>query len=208
VREALDAIEAALTTNGPSDNRHHLAHIQIVHPDDVGRFARLGAVANGQPLWAAHEGQMDNLTIPFIGPDRASWQYPFHSLVSAGAKLAFGSDWSVSSPNPLLEMQFAVERRGPAEAADTFGEAITQVFIPKERIDLATAIHAFTMGSAFVNHLDDVTGSIEVGKYADVAVVDQNLFDLPSDEIWKASVELTFVEGECVFDVEHAATPA
>jgi predicted amidohydrolase YtcJ len=201
VREALDAIEAALTTNGPSDNRHHLAHIQIVHPDDVGRFARLGAVANGQPLWAAHEGQMDNLTIPFIGPDRASWQYPFHSLVSAGAKLAFGSDWSVSSPNPLLEMQFAVERRGPAEAESTFGEAITQVFLPEERIDLATAIHAFTMGSAFVNHLEDVTGSIEVGKYADVAVVDQNLFDIPSDEIWKASVELTFVEGECVFDI-------
>ena len=102
VREALDAIEAALIANGPSDNRHHLAHIQIVHPDDIPRFRRLGAVANGQPLWAAHEGQMDNLTIPFIGPERASWQYPFASLVRAGAVLAFGSDWSVSSPNPLL----------------------------------------------------------------------------------------------------------
>ena len=71
--------------NGPSDNRHHLAHIQIVHPDDIPRFHQLGAVANGQPLWAAHEGQMDNLTIPFIGPERASWQYPFASLVRAGA---------------------------------------------------------------------------------------------------------------------------
>ena len=72
MRESLDAIEAALIANGPSDNRHHLAHIQIVHPDDIPRFRRLGAIANGQPLWAGHDGQMDNLTIPFIGPERAS----------------------------------------------------------------------------------------------------------------------------------------
>ena len=202
VREALDAIEAALITNGPSDNRHHLAHIQIVHPDDIPRFHRLGAVANGQPLWAAHEGQMDNLTIPFIGPERTSWQYPFASLVRSGAVLAFGSDWSVSSPNPLWEMQVAVERRAPGQVSGS-GEAITEVFIPEERIDLATAIGAFTMGAAYVNHLDGVTGSVEVGKYADLTVIDQNLFEIPSAEIWKAGVELTFVEGECVFDVSQ-----
>ncbi|MGZ5305775.1 MAG: amidohydrolase [Actinomycetota bacterium] len=203
VREALDAIEAALIANGPSDNRHHLAHIQIVHPDDIPRFHRLGAVANGQPLWAAHEGQMDNLTIPFIGPERTSWQYPFASLVRAGAVLAFGSDWSVSSPNPLREMTVAVERRVPAEAAGSFDEALTEVFFPEERIDLATAIRAFTMGAAYVNHLDDVTGSIEAGKYADLTVIDQNLFEIPSNEIWKAKVELTFVEGERVFDASQ-----
>jgi len=200
VREALDSIEAALIANGPSDNRHHLAHIQIVHPDDIARFGRLGAVANGQPLWAAHEGQMDNLTIPFIGPERTSWQYPFGSLVRAGAVLAFGSDWSVSSPNPLWEMQVAVERRAPVEVTETLDEDIAEIFLPDERVDLATAIGAFTMGAAYVNHLDDVTGSIEVGKYADIAVIDQNLFQIPSAEIWKARVELTFVEGECVFD--------
>ncbi|MGH2597024.1 MAG: amidohydrolase [Actinomycetota bacterium] len=205
VREALDAIETALKVNGPSDNRHHLAHIQIVHPDDIPRFGQLGAVANGQPLWAAHEGQMDNLTIPFIGPDRASWQYPFASLVRAGAMLAFGSDWSVSSPDPLLEMHIAVERRGPQEAVGTFGEGITEVFLPEERIDLATAIGAFTMGTAYVNHQDDTTGSIEVGKFADLAVIDQNLFEIPSSEIWKAHVELTFVEGDCVFDASRTA---
>jgi predicted amidohydrolase YtcJ len=205
VRESLDAVEAALIANGPSDNRHHLAHIQIVHPDDIPRFRSLGAVANGQPLWAAHEGQMDNLTIPFIGPERTSWQYPFASLVRAGAVLAFGSDWSVSSPNPLWEMQVAVERRGPSGVAESFGEAITDVFIPEERIDLSTAIAAFTMGSAYVNHLDLETGSIEVGKYADLVVIDRNLFEIPSEEIWSARVELTFVEGECVFDVSRSA---
>jgi predicted amidohydrolase YtcJ len=204
VREALDAIEAALAENGPTDNRHHLAHIQIVHPDDIPRFHQLGAVANGQPLWAAHEGQMDHLTIPFIGSERTSWQYPFKSLVRAGAVLAFGSDWSVSSPNPLWEMAVAVERRAPSDAMETFGEAIGEVFLPEERIDLATAIGAFTMGAAYVNHLDDVTGSIEVGKYADLAVIDQNLFEIPPIEMPKARVELTFVEGECVFDASEA----
>lgn len=205
VREALDAIEAALLANGPSDNRHHLAHIQIVHPDDIPRFARLGAVANGQPLWAAHEGQMDNLTIPFIGPERAGWQYPFNSLVRSGAVLAFGSDWSVSSPNPLLEMTIAVERRAPAEPFEEFGERIGEVFIPDERVDLATAIGAFTMGAAYVNHLDRLTGSIEVGKYADLAVIDQNLFEIPALEMPNARVELTFVEGERVFDAAVSA---
>ena len=131
VRESLDAIEAALIANGPSDNRHHLAHIQIVHPDDIPRFRQLGAVANGQPLWAAHEGQMDNLTIPFIGPERASWQYPFASLVRAGAVLAFGSDWSVSSPDPLREMHVAVERRAPAEGLEDLGEAIGRGLHPR-----------------------------------------------------------------------------
>ena len=193
------------TRTGPSDNRHHLAHIQIVHPDDIPRFHQLGAVANGQPLWAAHEGQMDNLTIPFIGPERASWQYPFASLVRAGATLAFGSDWSVSSPNPLLEMQIAVERRGPDEATETFGAGIADVFLPEERVDLATAIGAFTMGTAYVNHQEDTTGSIEVGKFADLAVIDQNLFEIPSAEMWKANVELTFVEGDCVFDASQTS---
>ncbi|HEY6568328.1 MAG TPA: amidohydrolase, partial [Actinomycetota bacterium] len=85
VRESLDAIEAALDANGPTDNRHHLAHLQVVHPDDVPRFRTLNAVANAQPLWAAHESQMDDLTIPFLGEPRWRWQYPFGSLVRAGA---------------------------------------------------------------------------------------------------------------------------
>ena len=146
---------------------------------------------------------MDNLTIPFIGPERASWQYPFASLVRAGAVLAFGSDWSVSSPNPLLEMTIAVERRSPAEAFEEFGGSIGEVFIPEERVDLATAIGAFTMGSAFVNHLDRESGSVEVGKYADLTVIDQNLFEIPAMELPNARVELTFVEGDCVFDVSR-----
>jgi predicted amidohydrolase YtcJ len=197
VREALDAIEAALEANGPGDNRHHLAHLQIVHPDDVPRFRELRATANAQPLWAAHEDQMDDLTIPFLGEPRWRWQYPFGSLVRAGATLCMGSDWSVSSPDPLQEIHVAVNRVMPP--GYLYGDDDREVFLPDERLDLATSIAAFTMGSAYVNHLDDVTGSIEVGKYADVIVVNRDLFAHPSDEISSARVEATFVEGKQVF---------
>ncbi len=201
VREALDALQAARAANGANDNRHHIAHLQVVHPDDIPRFHRLGVVANAQPLWATLEGQMVDLTIPFLGPERSAWQYPFATLVRSGARLAFGSDWSVSSPNPMWEMAIAVHRKVPRRYADMVGERATkETFLPDERIDLATAIHAFTMGSAYVNHLDDVTGSIEVGKEADLVVVDRNLFgDLSLDELTDAKVELTMVAGAPVF---------
>ena len=208
VREALDAIEAARDANGPNDHRHHLAHIQIVHPDDVPRFRRLDVVANGQPLWACLESQMVELTIPFIGPERTSWQYPFGSLVRAGATLAFGSDWSVSSPDPMKAMHVAVNRSVRADEVDYTGgdhRAVDEVFLPEERIDLETAIAAFTMGSAFVNHLDDVTGSIEVGKLADLAVVDRDLFAHPRGEIATARVDATFVDGVAVYERIGAA---
>jgi predicted amidohydrolase YtcJ len=199
VREALDAIEAARTANGVSDHRHHLAHIQIVHPDDLARFRELGAVANAQPLWAVNEPQMLELTIPFLGPERAGWQYPFGSLVRAGATLAMGSDWSVSSANPLEEIHVAVNRTAFPEAVHAPNDrAVTDPFLPDERLDLPTALAAFTMGSAYVNHLDDVSGSIEVGKRADLVVLDRNLFAHPPEEIHAAKVQLTLVDGQRV----------
>jgi predicted amidohydrolase YtcJ len=203
VREALDAIEAARRTNGMNDLRHHIAHIQVIHPDDIARFRELGVVANAQPLWAQNEGQMVNLTIPFLGPERAGWQYPFGSLVRAGATLAFGSDWGVSSPNPLEEIHVAVNRMG--WAGYEYGgidEAATVAFLPEQAVDLPTAIAAFTIGSAYVNHLDDVTGSIELGKAADLALLDRNVFERPIDELHAARVVATYVEGERVYAVD------
>jgi predicted amidohydrolase YtcJ len=143
---------------------------------------------------------MDDLTIPFLGEPRWRWQYPFASLVEAGATLAMGSDWSVSSPDPLAEMHVAVNRRMPADYPYRVNDG--DVFLPEERLDLATAIAAFTMGTAYVNHLDELTGSIEVGKFADLAVIDRNLFEQPVEEIADAVVEQTFVEGERVYASE------
>jgi predicted amidohydrolase YtcJ len=195
---ALDAIEAARTANGAGDHRHHIAHIQIVHPDDVPRFGALGVTANAQPLWAALEPQMADLTIPFIGPERASWQYPFRSLLASGAPMAFGSDWPVSSPNPLWEIHVAVNREEPAEYP--YAEGGAGPFLPGERLDLADAFAAATIGSATVNHAERETGSIEVGKLADLAVLDRDPFEGPPGEIADTRVDLTFVEGQKVFE--------
>ena len=203
VRECLDAVEAALRANGPGDGRHHLAHLQVIHPDDVPRFRSLRAVANAQPLWAAHEPQMDDLTIPFLGEPRWRWQYPFGSLARSGASLCFGSDWAVSTPDPLQALHVAVNRVMPDHYL--YGSGVTDVFLPEERLDLATAIAAYTIGSAFVNHLDDITGSIEVGKLADLTIVDRDLFALPREEIGSARIDATYVEGMQVFRRDDAA---
>jgi predicted amidohydrolase YtcJ len=188
VREALDAVEAARRANGRRDTRHHLAHLQVVHPQDIPRFRALGAVANLQPLWAAHEPQMDELTIPFLGGDGASRQYPFADLLRAGATLAAGSDWPVSSPNPMEGIHVAVNRRGYGEDPDV------PVFLPEQRLDLATALAAYTAGSAHVNHQDD-TGTIRVGALADLAVLDRDPFVGPADEIGATGVAQTYVGG-------------
>ncbi|MFI6938711.1 amidohydrolase [Streptomyces sp. NPDC050418] len=191
VREALDAVEAALAANGQRGNRHHLAHLQVVHPQDVARFARLGAIANIQPLWAAHEPQMDELTVPFLGPERAAWQYPFGDLVRAGATLAAGSDWPVSSPAPLEGIHVAVNRRAPDAGDD-------RVFLPRQRLDVQTAVAAYTAGTAHVNGLDD-TGSLRAGHLADLVVLDRDILTAPAQEIADARVERTYVGGELVY---------
>jgi predicted amidohydrolase YtcJ len=193
VRASLDAVAAARARNGPSDTRPHIAHIQVIHPDDIGRFRELGVAANAQPYWACHEGQMDNLTIPFLG-DRWRWQYPFRSLRAAGAVLAMGSDWSVSTPNPLLEIEVAVER-----VADE-SRGVREPLLPDERLDLVDALAAFTAGSAYVNHLDGETGTLEVGKAADLAVLDRDLFDRDAGAIGEARVVGTFVDGRPVYE--------
>jgi predicted amidohydrolase YtcJ len=197
VREALDAVAAARTANGSSDGRHHIAHLQVVHPDDVPRFRELGVLANCQPLWASNEPQMTELTLPFLGPERSAWQYPFGSLAANGAQLCFGSDWPVSSPNPMWEMHTAVNRTTspdyPFRGPDT-----DTPFLPGERIGLPAAIAAFTIGSAYVNHDEREAGSVEVGKRADLVVLDRNLFTEPEAEIAHAEVDLTLVDGAVV----------
>ena len=215
VRNALDAVEAARTANGHGGPRHHLAHLQVVHPDDIPRFARLGATANIQPLWATHEPQMDELTIPFLGERRSGWQYPFGSLLAAGAPLCAGSDWSVSSPDPLLGAHVAVNRSLPAEPGDTaagspeayspaagspvVGSTAPGPFLPEQALSPEAIFAAYTAGSARVNGLEGVTGSIRPGLDADFAVVDADLAHGSATEICQASVMATWVRGDVVY---------
>jgi predicted amidohydrolase YtcJ len=194
VRDGLNAIERARRENGNSDTRPHLAHLQVVHPDDVPRFAALGAVANIQALWAAHEPQMDDLTLPFLDEDLGRWQYPFGDLHAAGARLAAGSDWPVSSPDPIQGIHVAVNRVLPGTGREPF--------LPGQRLSLEVALEAYTSGSAFVNHLDD-TGRIEPGFRADLAVLDRDPFAGPSEEIGATRVAMTLVDGKTVFSAER-----
>ncbi|MGK5681682.1 amidohydrolase [Actinoplanes sp. URMC 104] len=190
VRDALDAIEAARRANGPSDTRPHLAHLQVVHPDDVPRFARLGATANMQPYWAVHEPQMDDLTIPFLDPAAVGRQYPFGDLLRSGARLAGGSDWPVSTPDPLQGIHVAVNRVLPAEQREPF--------LPEQRLDLRTAITAYTAGSAYVNRRDD-SGRLAEGYVADLVVLDRDPFEAPPEQIGDARVASTYVSGRRVY---------
>ncbi len=203
VREALDAIEAARAAgcgghgrgNGRgADHRPHIAHLQVVHPDDVPRFAALGVTATMQGLWAAHEPQLDELTIPFLGAERAQRQYVFGALLRAGARLAAGSDWAVSSANPLRAIHVAVNRSLPGA---TGPEA--EPFLPAQRLDLAEALATYTIGSAYVNHLDDETGTITPGKLADLVVLDRDPFAHPASDIAGTAVAATYVEGQEVY---------
>jgi hypothetical protein len=191
-REALDAFEGT----DPA-RRHHVAHLQLVHPDDVSRFAALGVAANAQALWACLDDQMTDLTVPFLGEERARWQYPFGDLHRAGARLVMGSDWPVSTPDPLAAIHTAVTRTTYGDP----GRAGTEPFLPEQAVDLATAFAAYTSGSAWVNQRDDA-GVLRPGAEADVVVLDRDPFEGPPEEIGAARAASTWVAGECV----HAAT--
>jgi hypothetical protein len=195
VREALDAFEAARSANGGSGNRHHIAHLQVVHPDDVPRFARLGVAANIQALWAQLDEQMVDLTIPFLGEERARWQYPFGGLARSGAHLAAGSDWPVTTPDPLQAIHVAVNRWAYGEP----GRAGSEAFLPEQALSVTEAFAAYTSGSAFTNHLDEL-GTLAPGAPADLAVLDRDPFAEEPAEIGAARVVRTYVDGVEVFD--------
>jgi predicted amidohydrolase YtcJ len=192
IRQCLDAIEEALIENGQLGHRHHISHLQMIHPDDQPRFAELETIANFQPLWAYNDEYVTDLTVPFIGEERASYMYPIKSIQDAGGMLAFGSDWSVSTANPFPQIETAITRLSAT------GEDYP-VLLPEERIDLETAIVAFTINAAFLNKHEDETGSIEIGKLADLIVLDRNLFETEPADISETKVLLTLFSGRPVY---------
>jgi predicted amidohydrolase YtcJ len=201
VREALDAVEAARAANGPSDGRHHLAHLQVVDEADVTRFAEAAAVANLQALWATHEPQLDELTLPFLREGAEARHYPFGDFVRAGVTLAAGSDWPVSSADPMDAVHVAVNRAYPGyEGGPLGGEA--------QCLDLATAMAAYTSGSAYVNHRDHDTGWIREGYLANLVVLSPDPFAVPAEEIHSSTVLSTWIEGKPVHLASDTAEEA
>jgi len=192
VRTALDAHEATEKINGRHDARHHIAHLQVVNADDYPRFQKLGVIANFQPFWCQRDEYVVKLTEPKLGPERSKRLYPIRSIAKTGAVIAAGSDWPVSSMNPLDAIQVAVTRQ---DLDASGGDA----WIPEEIVDLPTILAAYTINGAFVNRQEKETGSVEVGKDADLIVLDKNLFAIPAGQIHKARVLLTLFQGRAVF---------
>jgi len=197
VRESLDAVAAARATRSDAtarDLRHHIAHVQLVDPADIPRFADLDVTANIQPYWASNDPLMVEHTVPVLGDERAGQQYPFGTLRAAGARLAAGSDWPVSTPDPIAGIHVAVTRTLPAGHPGRADEP----FLPGESLDVMTALEAYTSGSAHVNFHDD-TGRIARGYAADLVVLDRDLLSVPVDEIGTVRVDETFIDGSTVY---------
>lgn len=197
-RIALDAFAAARAANGPDGPVHQIAHLQLVHPADIPRFAPLRVAANIQGLWAYRDEETQELVEPAIGPERAARLYPLGSLERAGALLVGGSDWSVTSMNPLPAIEIAITRRGARQPA---GPA----WLPDEVVSLDAMLLAYTINGARLQLHDRETGSITVGKAADLVVLDKDLKSIPAVDINTARVVYTFLDGAQVYPSSTAA---
>ena len=202
VREALDAIEAARTENGDASTvMHQLAHIQIINPSDVPRFGALNTSANMQPLWASYDPQMIDLTLPFLGDERVTHQYPFASLVASGSHLCAGSDWPVTSADPWLGMHVAVNRQVPVGHPD-YDE---RVFLEHEKLNLATALRAYTLGGVEVMGRSHEVGRVAQGYLADVVVTNQDPFAKSPAEIHETRAARVYSDGALVYSTSPTA---
>jgi len=198
VRTSLDAFASARKANGDMDNRHSIAHLELVDADDFPRFKSLGVIADMQLLWARREPATEVAVKPYLGPERYRYLYPAGSLHAAGAMIVGGSDWNVSSYNPFRAFQTAVTRSG--------GKGQKPLNI-EQRIPLTTVVDAYTINAAIALKQDTTTGSLEVGKRADLVVVDRDIFSVDPDTIADTKVLSTYLDGRLVYTAPANGTP-
>ncbi len=199
-RMALNAYDAAAKANGVRDSRHQITHLELVDPADIPRFKTLGVIANIQALWAYPDTYVVDLTEPKIGSERSEWLYPFGALKAAGATLAGSSDWSVSSMNPLEAIQTGVTRQ---DIADPAGKVLT----PQHRLDVMDMLLAYTANAAYAAFDEASSGTLSVGKRADVVVLDRDITRIPATEIASGQVLVTLIDGEPVYQGEGLPEP-
>jgi len=180
--------------NGRRDSRNSITHLQLVDASDIKKFKELGVVALPQPYWFSKDDYYYNIQVPYLGQKRADEEYPMKSFFDKGAIVASSSDYPVTIPcNPLEAIQYGITR-SEFNTTDS-----TEILWPEERVSLEQMIRSFTINGAYANFLEKETGSIEVGKKADLVILDKNLFEIPVNEIHKAKVLMTFFDGEEVF---------
>jgi hypothetical protein len=190
----LDAFAFAETQNGKRDSRDLITHLQLVDPSDISRFRDFGVIAVPQPYWFMKDNYYYNIQVPYLGDQRAEKEYPMESFFKSGIVVASSSDYPVTIPcNPLIAIQVGITRSG-LNTTDP-----KEILWPEERATLVQMIRSFTINGAYANFLEKETGSIEIGKMADLIVLNKNLFEIPETEINKVKVILTIFEGNEVF---------
>ena len=201
VRVIVNAFEFAEQAHGRKDLRHHISHLQLIHPDDHGRFAELNVVANFQALWAVPDDWVIQLNLPVVGLDRVHRMYPIASIAESGAMLVGGSDWNVSSLNPLDAIEVAVLRHDWQANDALTNDELSQLDVlnRSERVDLDTMLKAYTINAAWSMHQEALTGSLTPGKRADIVVLSDDLFAIPPQLISTVKVEKTFIDGQLVY---------
>lgn len=197
VRECLDAVADTRRRNGRGQ-RHQIAHLDLVDPSDFERFAELEVTANLQPLWARNDQEILERKFPLIGKDRTRYHFPFASLHQANAHLAMGSDWPVTSPDPLWGLHTACTRTAPTADVHALNPESREPAQPEERLSVEDAIRAYTLGSAEASGIDAQIGSLRTGKLADIVILtgpieNENSFD-------QLRVAQTILGGEVVFE--------
>jgi hypothetical protein len=200
VRLTLDSFQQAKARHGKNDLRHHIAHLQLVSPTDIPRFRELGVVANFQPLWAYNDTFIQDLTVPVLGSARSQHLYILKSFHKQGVTIVGGSDWSVTSINPLEAIQVGMTRLDPDDPS-------VAPLLPEQAMDLSDLLAAYTINGAYGMHQQTDTGSLEVGKYADLVVLEENLFEIPPTRIGQVRVLLTMLGGKIVYRRPKVTVP-
>ena len=201
MRSILDAFEAVRNDLGDSDLRHQVSPLQLIHADDHHRFAQLGVVANFQPLWAWPDEWIMGLNLPVLGMKRVERMYPIASTADSGAVVVAGSDWNVSSVNPLEAIEVALLRQDWIGNDQLASESLNHLPILNraERVDLETMLLAYTSNGAWGMHQDETTGRLMVGMAADIVVLSEDLFTTPVQRISSVKVERTDIDCELVY---------
>jgi predicted amidohydrolase YtcJ len=218
----LDALEKVEEINGKRDSRHSFAHLQLAQPEDIRRIGELGLSIHTSPYWMNMDDYFWKLNLPYLGYERAfNQQYPFKSLFRAKANVTIASDFWVSEPKPLLALYCGMTRHLPqAVFEEEYGpdsphrrvsdpdaelqEGDLGIHPPfEERATLEDVIVASTINGAYANFLEEELGSLEVGKLADLVVLEKNLFDIDTEQIPATKIVMTFFEGQQVYSAEE-----
>jgi predicted amidohydrolase YtcJ len=201
-RITLDGFAYARQQNGKRDSRNMVTHLQLVNPEDIQRFARLGVIAVPQPYWFVRDTYY-NQAVDYIGQERADGQYPMKNFFDKGVVVASASDYPVSwPPDPMLAIEIGITRTVPEGSEIYVDPDYTNALNPSEDVTVKQMITSFTINGAYAAFKEHEIGSLEVGKKADFIVLDQNLFKIDPKQIHLTTVLLTFFEGQEVYRSE------